>query len=250
MTPDATLPGSSQIPWNPRALVTSLLRDSEAQTPSPPLFKEQGVRSLSARPRGTSRYGSRALLFPQTPQSRGTAPTPGERRDLSPTPVGARSAGPQPPPPGSRAHSHLLVFLLLGRETAGHRAELKVGAGQLVEEMHPGRRSVARGRPHGPRGRARGAGARVARVWVAERGAGGAGSGGAQGSGAGGGRGRGAEIGGRRGEARAGRAQCCPWRLRPGTAAPRVGPWHSFPPGTAPTYGPRRYPDILVPIGR
>lgn len=35
-------------------------------------------------------------------------------------------------PPSPRARSHLLVFLLLGREAAGHGTELEVGAGQLM----------------------------------------------------------------------------------------------------------------------
>lgn len=61
--------------------------------------------------------------------------------------------------------------------------------------MHPSRGSVARGRPHSPRGGRSGADAGAAGASAVERGAGGAGSGGAQGSGAGGGRGWGEEIG-------------------------------------------------------
>lgn len=119
-------------------------------------------------------------------------PPPRTARDSAPSRLLPRDPPalptPAPPPPGPRTRSHLLVFLLLGREAAGYRAELEVGAGQLVEQMHPGGGSVARGRPHSPRGAGRGGtDAGAARASAAERGAGGAGSGGAQGRGAGGG---------------------------------------------------------------
>lgn len=135
---------------------------------------------------------------------------------------------PSPPPPGPHTRSHLLVFLLLGRETAGYRAELEVGAGQLVEQMHPSRGSVARGRTHSPRGGLSGADAGAAGASAVERGAGGAGSGGAQGSGTGGGRGGGRRLG----EEGGGAGQTgtvLPLVASGGTAAPPAGPQRSAP---------------------
>lgn len=144
--------------------------------------------------------------------------SPGVRHPGPPLAPGPHQLPPRPPrAPGS----HLLVSLLSRREVAGHRAELEVRAGQLVEEMHPGRGAVARGLPHGPRRGGR-AGLRPGRGSLAgwRRGARAArGLAGLRGAGPGGGRGRGAGIGGggeeeEREERRAGRARCCPRRQR------------------------------------
>lgn len=159
-----------------------------------------------------------------------------------PSPSGPVSSAspPPPPPPGPRTRSHLLVFSLLGRETAGYRAELEVGAGQLVEQMYPSRGSVARGRPHSPRGGRSGADAGAAGASAVERGAGGAGSGGAQGSGAGGGRGWGAEIGGGGGRRGPDGDGAAPGGCR-GDCGAASGPPALLPSVTAPTCGRRRY---------
>lgn len=147
---------------------------------------------------------------------------------------------PPHPPPGPRTRSHLLVFSLLGRETAGYRAELEVGARQLVEQMYPSRGSVARGRPHSPRGGRSGADAGAAGASAVERGAGGAGSGGAQGSGAGGGRGWGAEIGGGGGRRGPDGDGAAPGGCR-GDCGAASGPPALRPSVMAPTCGRRRY---------
>lgn len=91
---------------------------------------------------GTSRYelstSNHALVSPKA----GWVPDPQDAGTVTHTPV--------PGVPCPCLPSHLLVLLVAGRKTAGHRSELEVSAGQLVEEMHPGRGSVARGCPHGP----------------------------------------------------------------------------------------------------
>jgi hypothetical protein len=142
--------------------------------------------------------GTLPLPPSDAPQVQASPQTPGRTVTQVRPPWGPRSWGRVP-----RA-SHLLVFLLPGRETTGHGAELEVGSGQLMKEMHPGRGPVARGRPHCPGEGQLGGPGREPRSLSWERAAQGL-----RGSGELESVGRGAEIG--EGEARP-RAWCCPWR--------------------------------------